>query len=97
MKKLNVHHPNIKLEYKIGQCLPFLDVLFSCYDGILATSVYRKPAAEPYVVPFTSDHPRHIFRNLARAALVRALRYSSTFETFNIQRRNIRLMFLYNG
>lgn len=97
LKKLNAHHPNIKLEYKIGQCLPFLDVLLSNTNGTLTTCVYRKPAAEPYVVPYSSDHPRHIFKNIIRAALVRALRYSSTFEAFNIERRNIRLMLLYNG
>jgi hypothetical protein len=97
LKSLNDHHPNIKLEYKIGQSLPFLDVLLTNNNGILSTSVYRKSASEPYVVPFTSDHPRHIFRNIIRAALTRAIRYSSTFEAFNIERRTIRLMLLYNG
>ncbi|CAF2831392.1 unnamed protein product [Rotaria sp. Silwood2] len=97
LNKLNCHHPNIKLEYKIGQCLPFLDVILSNNNGILSTSVYHKAAAEPYVLPFASDHPHHIFRNIIRAALVRAIRYSSTFEAFNIERRNIRLMLLYNG
>ncbi|CAF3986224.1 unnamed protein product, partial [Adineta steineri] len=97
LEKLNNHHPNIKLEYKIGQSLPFLDVLLTNNNGTLSTSVYRKPAAEPYVVPFTSDHPQHIFRNIIRTALLRAIRYSSTFEAFNVERRNIRLMLLYNG
>ncbi|CAF1526152.1 unnamed protein product, partial [Adineta ricciae] len=97
LKKLNEHHPNIKLEYKIAQSLPFLDVLLTNNNGILSTSVYHKPAAEPYVVPFASDHPRHIFRNIIQATLTRAIRYSSTFEAFNIERRNIRLMLLYNG
>ncbi|CAF1496417.1 unnamed protein product, partial [Adineta steineri] len=97
LAKLNNHHPNIKLEYKIGQSLPFLDVLLTNNNGTLSTCVYRKPAAEPYVVPFTSDHPQHIFRNIIRTALLRAIRYSSTFEAFGVERRNIRLMLLYNG
>jgi hypothetical protein len=97
LDRANKWHPNIKLEYKIDQSLPFLDVLITNNDGILSTSVYHKPAAEPYVVPFSSDHPRHIFRNIVRAALKRALRYSPTFEAFNIERRYIRLMLLYNG
>ncbi|CAF1200198.1 unnamed protein product [Rotaria sp. Silwood1] len=97
LKKLNSYHPNIKLEYKIGTSLPFLDVTVSNNNGNLSTSVYHKPAAEPYVVPFTSDHPRHIFRNIIRAAKIRAIRYSSTFEAFNTERRNIRFMLLYNG
>ncbi|CAF1196361.1 unnamed protein product [Adineta steineri] len=93
----NTWHPNIKLNYKISQSLPFLDVLLTNNNGILSTSVYRKPVAEPYVVPFISDHPRHVFGNIIQTALTRAVRYSSTFEVFNNERRHIKLMLLYNG
>ncbi|CAF1524813.1 unnamed protein product, partial [Adineta steineri] len=61
------------------------------------TSVYHKPAAEPYVVPFISDHPRHIFINIIQTRLANALKCSSTFEIFNYERRHIKLMLLYNG
>ncbi|CAF4244878.1 unnamed protein product, partial [Rotaria magnacalcarata] len=60
----NSWYPNIKLEYKVSKSLPFLDVLLTNSNGILLTSVYHKPAAEPYVVPFSSDHPRHVFNNV---------------------------------
>ncbi|CAF1297315.1 unnamed protein product [Adineta steineri] len=58
---------------------------------------YHKPSAEPYVVPFISDHPRHVFGNIIQTTLTRAVRYSSTFEAFNNKRRHIKLMLLYNG
>ncbi|CAF4058846.1 unnamed protein product [Adineta steineri] len=93
----NKFHPNIKLEYQIGKCLPFLDVLIHNNNGILSSSVYHKPAAEPAVLSFLSDHPRHTFRNVLQTLLIRAIRYSSTFEAFNIERREIRLLLLYNG
>ncbi|CAF4370583.1 unnamed protein product, partial [Adineta steineri] len=51
----NQWHPNIKLDDKISQSLPFLDVLLTNNNGILSTSVYHKPNAKPYVVPFNSD------------------------------------------
>ena len=86
LKTINNHRTNMELEYKIGRTLPFLDLLIDNNDGVLTTSVYRKPAAEPYVAPFASDHSRHIFRNIVRAAL----RYPSTFEAFNIERHSIR-------
>jgi len=89
-------HPNIKLEYQIGKNLPFLDILIQNNKGQLSSSVYHKPSAEPIVLSFLSDHPRHIFRNVIQTALMRAVRYSSTFEAFNIERRTIRLMLLYN-
>ncbi|CAF3771170.1 unnamed protein product [Rotaria socialis] len=50
IENANTWHPNIKLEYKIGKSLPFLDVLLTNINSTLSTSVYHKPAAEPYVV-----------------------------------------------
>ncbi|CAM4846375.1 unnamed protein product [Rotaria magnacalcarata] len=93
---VNTWHPNIKLDYKIGNSLPFLDVQLTNHNGILSTSVYHKSAAEPYVIPFTSDHPRHVFINIIQTCLARAVRYSSTFEAFNYERHYIKLMLLYN-
>ncbi|CAM4983383.1 unnamed protein product, partial [Rotaria socialis] len=93
---VNTCHPNIKLDYKIGKSLPFLDVQLTNNNGTLSTSVYHKPAAEPCVTPFTSDHPRHIFSNIIKTFIERATRYSSTFEAFNYERRSIKLMLLYN-
>ncbi|CAF3467602.1 unnamed protein product [Rotaria socialis] len=97
IKKANAFHPNIKLEANIGSCVSFLDLLINNKNGILFTSVYHKPAAEPCVVPFISDHPRHVFSNIIQAALLRAVRYSTTLDIFEKERRAIRLMLLYNG
>jgi hypothetical protein len=58
--------------------------------------VFHKQAAESYIVPFKSDHPRQIFKNVIDAALKRAVRYSSTLSAFNAERRSIKLMLLYN-
>ncbi|CAF4490897.1 unnamed protein product, partial [Rotaria magnacalcarata] len=56
-----------------------------------------KIAAEPYVVPFISDHPRHVLENIVQTSLRRAIKYSSTFQSFNDERRYIKSTFLYNG
>jgi hypothetical protein len=97
LDKANHIHPNIKLTRVVASSLPFLDVFIENNNGTIQTSAYHKVAAEPYVLPFKSDHPRHIFKNVIETALLRALRYSSTFETFNKERRSIELMLLYNG
>ena len=97
LDEANSRHPNIKLVRQIGTSVPFLDVLVENQNGILATSVYHKTAAEPYIVPFTSDHPRHIFANIIETQLLRAIRYSSTLFAFNHERRSITLLLLYNG
>ncbi|CAF3424348.1 unnamed protein product, partial [Rotaria socialis] len=97
LENANTWHPNIKLEYKISKSLPFLDILLTNINGTLSTSVYHKPAAEPYVVPFIFDHPRHVFENIVQTSLRRAIKYSSTFQSFNDERRYIKSTFLYNG
>jgi hypothetical protein len=97
LDEANDSHPNIKLVRQLGTSVSFLDVFIENKNGVLATSMYRKEAAEPYVVPFKSDHPRHVFANIIDAALMRAMRYSSTLSAFNQERRTIKLMFLYNG
>ena len=90
-------HRNIKLVRQVSRSVSFLDVFIENKNGELATSVYHKEAAEPYIVPFKSDHPRHIFTNTIGNALLRAIRYSSTLLAFEHERRSIKLMLLYNG
>jgi len=99
LKNINNFHPNIKLEANIGYTVPFLDLLTTNNNGILSSSVYHKPATEPCVLPFIYDHPRprHVFINIIQAALLRAVRFSSTLEIFQKEYRTIRLMLLYNG
>ena len=97
LENANDYHPNIKLTSTIDNPNSFLDVKIKTIGNSLITSVYHKEAAEPYVVPFQSDHPRHVFVNIIECALLRALRYSSTLEEFNHERRAIKLMLLYNG
>ena len=97
LDEANNLHPNIKLVRQIDTSVSFLDVFMENKNGVLATSVYHKEATEPYVVPFNSDHLRHIFTNIIDSALTRAIRYSSTLSAFNEERRSIKLMLLYNG
>ncbi|CAF2124703.1 unnamed protein product [Rotaria magnacalcarata] len=97
LDEANNFHPNIKLVRQIGRSVPFLDVLIQNCNGVLKTSVYHKEAVEPYVVPFGSDHPGHVFRNTVDTAITRAVRYSTTLSEFEEEIRQMKLMFLYNG
>ena len=98
LTKINNQHPNIKITSTISNPTSFLDVTINNVNGSqFITSVYHKEAAEPYVVPFQSDHPRSVFINIIECALLRALRYSSNLEEFNHERRLIKIMLLFNG
>ncbi len=83
LDEANNLHPNIKLVRQLGTSVSFLDLFIENNNGVLTTSVHRKQAAEPYIVAFKSDHPRHVFTNIIDAALIRAMRYSSTLSAFN--------------
>lgn len=88
---------NIRITSAIGSSVEFLDACVNNSQGQLKTTVFHKPAAEPYIVPFLSDHPRRIHRNVIRGALFRTVRLCSDVQDFDKERLNIELMFLLNG
>ena len=74
---------NIKINYAINTSVDFLDITITNENCQLRTAIYHKPATEPYILPYTSDHPRHIHRNIPYAALLRAARLCSNVHDFN--------------
>ncbi|CAF3167393.1 unnamed protein product, partial [Rotaria socialis] len=44
---------NIKIKFKISQSIEFLDMTITNHNGILKTSIYHKPTADPYYLPYT--------------------------------------------
>ncbi len=93
----NNKDPNIHITRSIGSVVEFLDVSVQNNQGQLKTTVFHKPAAEPYIVPFLSDHPRRIHRNVIRGALFRAVRLCSDAQDFDRERLNTELTLLLNG
>jgi len=93
----NERDKNIQISRSIGTNVEFLDVCIDNTQGQLKTSVFHKPAAEPYIVPFLSDHPRHVHRNTIKGALFRAVRLCSDVQDFYKERLNIELTLLLNG
>jgi hypothetical protein len=88
---------NIKTTYSVGFKVEFLDVYIENCNGTLVTSVSHKPAAEPYVLPYSSDHPRHIQINISYEALLRAARLCSHVHALNKERLGIEMIVLLNG
>lgn len=58
LDEANNLHLNIKLVRYLATSVSFLDLFIKNKKGILVTFVFHKQAAEPHIVPFTSDHPR---------------------------------------
>lgn len=89
--------PNIQITYSIGSSVDYLDVKIENQDGKLKTSVFHKPAAEPCILPYASDHPRRIYQNIVNSGLMRAARYSSTVEDFDHERLKFELTLITSG
>ncbi|CAF2880042.1 unnamed protein product [Rotaria sp. Silwood2] len=88
---------NIKITTTISQTLDYLDVTIENNNGDLKTCIYHKSASEPYILPYSSDHPRHVHINILNNTLVRAARMCSTVEDFDMERLSIEMILLVNG
>ncbi|CAF3553728.1 unnamed protein product, partial [Rotaria socialis] len=88
---------NIKIKFKISQSIEFLDMTITNHNGILKTSIYHKPTADPYYLPYTSDHPNRIHRNIPYNALQRAARLCSNLHAFHSERLRIEVTLLLNN
>jgi hypothetical protein len=79
---------NIEIECTINTTVNYLDVTISNEHGHL-TCVYHKPTADPYYLPYISDHPHTYHRNIPYNALIRAARLCSNVHDFNLERIRI--------
>ena len=88
---------NIKITSTINTSVDFLDVTITNEDGHLRTTIFHKPTTEPYILPYTSDHPPHVCRNIPYATLLRAARICSHVEDFNKEHIRIDMSLLLNN
>jgi hypothetical protein len=96
LEKAKKKDVNVEIDATISASVNFLDVTITNENGHLRTSVYHKPTAEPYILPYTSDHPRYIHRNIPYAALLRAARICSHVDDFDSERIRIDMSLLLN-
>ncbi|CAF5077007.1 unnamed protein product, partial [Rotaria magnacalcarata] len=96
LERANKKDPNIRISYCIQSKIDFLDVTVTNDNGHLTTSIFHKSATEPYILPYTSDHPRHVYNNIPYAALLRAARICSNVDDFEMERVRIDLSLLLN-
>lgn len=75
----------------------FLDVTITNENGRLRTSMYHKRTAQSYILPYTSDHPRHIHRNRPYAKLLRVARVCSDVNDFNLECLRLDISLLLNN
>ncbi|CAF5092982.1 unnamed protein product, partial [Rotaria magnacalcarata] len=67
-----LHRYRFSITWTSGKTIEYLDVKVTIETPHFRTTVFRKLAAQPYVLPFNSAHPPHITRNIPYAAALRA-------------------------
>ena len=88
---------NIGFSETIGVAAQYLDVHLKNEGGRLTTRVYQKPSYEPYFLPYTSARAAHIKKNIPYGALVRAIRYSTSYADFKQEETHICMALLLNA
>jgi hypothetical protein len=84
----------VEIEHTIGPSVNYFDVIITNENGQLRTSVYYKPIAEPYYLPYISDHPHKIHRNIPYSVLIRAARLCSNVHASNLEDLRIEMSLL---
>ncbi|CAF4678035.1 unnamed protein product, partial [Rotaria socialis] len=97
LDKVQHKDPNIKITPTTAETVHFLDVAIMNDNGHLRTFIYHKPSADPYYLPYTSDHPHRIHRNIPYIGLLRAARFCSNLHDFHLERIRIELTLLLNN
>ena len=96
LTELDKKDPHIRITWTSGQSVNYLDVTATIEIPNFRTTLFRKLAAQPYVLPFNSSHPSHITRNIPYAATLSATRICSHSEDLRIELDKIRIMLLLN-
>ena len=97
LNRMEKKDENIRITRSTGTIIEFLDVLINNDHDHLKTSVFHKPAAEPYLLLYSSENSRHIHCNTINGALLRAVRLCSNVKHFDHERLDLELKLLLNG
>jgi len=87
---------NIGLTFETGPHVDYLDIRVQVEVPNFRTKVYRKLAAQPYILPFNSAHPPHVMKNIPFSALLRAVRICSHRENLEEEIEKVRITLLLN-
>ncbi|CAJ0921398.1 unnamed protein product [Ranitomeya imitator] len=98
MNHLNQNDRNIRLTYKYGRKIEFLDLLISAStEGHLSTTVFRKSTATNSLLHASSLHPRTTTNSIPIGQFLRIKRICSEEEQFEEQAKLLRGRFQDRG
>ena len=98
LEYLDSKHPNIKFTYEAEKhhCLSFLDVNIMFSDGILSTSVYRKPTFMGLFTNFDSFIPISYKKGLICTLLFRYFNITASYAIFHAEVEKFKKIMILN-
>ena len=92
LDNFNSLHPNIRITYKIGPSVDFLDLTLSLgsrfsEQRLLDILPFHKPTNKYLYIPYSSFHPRHVKSNFIIGEIRRHIRNCSDASFFHKWRR----------
>ncbi|CAF4964110.1 unnamed protein product [Rotaria sp. Silwood1] len=96
LEELNRSDPNIIIHWKGEKSVDYIDITTTIDIPNFKATVYRKLAAQPYILSFHSSHSPHIMRNIPYSAAFRAMRICSHSDDLREELDKIRVMLLLN-
>ncbi len=98
VKKGSEKHLLYHLESEHDSKLPFLDCLLKREsDGMLTSTVYRKPTHTDRYLHFKSHHPNHVKKGVVRCLYQRARRVTNMSENLKGEEKHLHKVLQSNG
>ncbi len=94
--QINKSDPNITINWEGEKSFDYIDATGTIDNPNFRTTIYRKLAAQPYVLPYHSSYPQHIMRSIPYAAALRATRKCSQPHDLRNELDRIRVTLLLN-
>lgn len=88
---------HIEMTTFVGSHVNFFDAFLENQDGRLYTRVHHDTTSQPFLLPYSHEHPRLFHRQWFQYALIRAAQYCCQETDFENERIYIALTFLANG
>ena len=86
------------MEIEKDHCLPFLDVMLERGDdGMITTSVYRKPTNTNKYLNFKSHHPIHVKRGVVKSLFDRARKVTNSSKELYQEQQHLHQILAGNG
>ncbi|XP_073416866.1 uncharacterized protein [Dendrobates tinctorius] len=96
--RLNQNEINVKLTFKYGRSLEFLDIFISASpDGHLNTDIFRKQTATNSFLLAQSSHPRSMINGIPIGQFLRAKRICLDDQAFEKQSEDLVRRFIERG